>query len=758
MAGAPHPPDPRESIFGELSILRAALERVRSAMGSLRARIVLGVGLVALLALGSLGIVGGRAITRFLADQANVRLHDAARRSALLIESLLVEREREVAMLASSPMLVDAAREGAARATLLGLEGMSIAILEREFDADRSLQVDGRVRTFLRTLLPQLGIAEIMLTDASGLNAVTSSRTTDFVQRDEEWWQQAMREGEAPATVVFDESVRQVVMSMALAVREGVGDAPEGALKVSFSLARIDSVLRSVSAIGGIQVDLVDQRGRLIASSGTVSRLQLLPGVDRVLATPRDSIVAYDVPTSDGLPGRRLAAVDDLAGGRWRVIAHLDERVPAAQRRQALGALLVVAAALFTLSLATLVYLARALTNRVSRPAAELASVAERVAAGDLSVQLAPTGNEDEIGRLTRATRSMIADLRGLAGTIGDASSQTTAMAAEITVGAEHMAAAAQEMAAMSSDLSLQSNDMATTIRELAEHASSLVTVGAELDAGAREGIGRNERLRSLAGDNRHRLDASARALEALAGEATSNVQASEALSAASEEIRAFVALVQKIARQSKLLALNAAMEAARAGEHGEGFAVVAGEVRRLSSAAAEGAERTEIVVAKLLARVAESRAASVRAAETMQTVLEATQQGHESFVQVESAVGDMESWTTTIADSAHRANESVRAMTTRIDQLAKGTEAFAAAMEQVAASSEQQSASTQEISAAAERLTAAAEKLTQRVAAFRLERDEAAGDVPPAAAPEMGGDEAQHQVVSPQWSVVSAT
>ena len=738
---------------GEISILRAAIERARASVASLRARIVLGVGLVALLAVGSLAWFGGRAISRFIEDQAEIRLHDASRRSALLIESLLLEREREVAILASSPMLVDAARAGASRAALLGLEGMSVEMLEQQFDADRSLQVDGRVRSFLRSLLPQLGIAEIMLTDASGLNAVTSSRTTDFVQHDEDWWEQATREGEAPATVVFDESVRQVVMSIALAVREGVGDAPEGALKVSFGLARIDSVLRSVSAIGGIQVDLVDPRGRLVASSGTASRLQLLPGMDRVLSTPRDSIVAYDVPTAEGEPGRRLAAVDDVQGGRWRVIAHLDERVLGAQRRKALGVLLLVAGGLFALSLATLVYLARSLTNRVSRPAAELAAAAEMVAAGDLSVEIAPNGNEDEIGRLTRATRSMIADLRGLAGTIGDASSHTTAMAAEITVGAEHMAASAQEMAAMSSDLSLQSTDMADTIRQLAEHASSLVSIASELDEGAREGIDRNARLRSLASENRQRLDNSARALETLAEEARSNVEANEALTTASHEIKAFVALVQKIARQSKLLALNAAMEAARAGEHGEGFAVVAGEVRRLSAAASEGAERTEVVVAQLLSRVAASRAASIRAAETMQDVLAATQQGHESFVQVESAVVDTESWTATIADSAHRANDSVRGMTARIDQLAKGTEAFAASMEEVAASSQEQSASTQEIAAAAERLTAAAEKLTQRVAMFTLERRN--GPPPVTVTAPL---EPEKAVVSGQLSVVSAT
>ena len=55
------------------------------------------VALVALIALGSLGLFGGRAITGFLGEQANIRLHDAARRSALLIESLLLERRADPA-------------------------------------------------------------------------------------------------------------------------------------------------------------------------------------------------------------------------------------------------------------------------------------------------------------------------------------------------------------------------------------------------------------------------------------------------------------------------------------------------------------------------------------------------------------------------------------------------------------------------------------------------------------------------------------
>jgi hypothetical protein len=62
-----------------------------------------------------------------------------------------------------------------------------------------------------------------------------------------------------------------------------------------------------------------------------------------------------------------------------------------------------------------------------------------------------------------------------------------------------------------------------------------------------------------------------------------------------------------------------------------------------------------------------------------------------------------------------------VASMTTRLENLSRGTEGFAAAMEQVAASSEEQSASTEEIAAAAEALAAAAERLSRLIATFKL-------------------------------------
>ena len=305
-------------------------------------------------------------------------------------------------------------------------------------------------------------------------------------------------------------------------------------------------------------------------------------------------------------------------------------------------------------------------------------------------------------------------------------------MSAEITAGTEEMAASAGEIAHTASELSQQSTGMAQSIQSLSASAEQLVKIAGDLRDGAHEGVARNEQLRGLSRESRTKLDESSRALELLAKDVGASAAAIEGLATASQEVRSFVTLVQKLARQSKLLALNAAMEAARAGEHGQGFAVVASEVRRLAAMSSEAAQRTEQVMGGVLRGIDESRASSKRSVATVQQVIDATEHGVRSFVAVEGAVQSNESWTTAIERAATSANTLVGEITKRLTQLSSGTESFAAAMQQVAASSEEQSASTQEIAAAAGALSSAAERLSQLVANLRLEAPAEPSGTPP--------------------------
>jgi methyl-accepting chemotaxis protein len=404
------------------------------------------------------------------------------------------------------------------------------------------------------------------------------------------------------------------------------------------------------------------------------------------------------------------------------------------QLRTARQTILLGAAIMLGLVELALLLLSRYVAHRVTEPAAALAAAAERVTSGNLAVDVVEIDEDDEMGRLSRATAQMIAELRRLVHILRESARDSAAMSAEITTGTEQLSGTAGEMAHTSSELSQHAAEMAQTIAGTAADAARLMLISERLSGGAREGVERNELLRELARSNRERLDESSAALTALAAEASASAASAEMLAAASEEIRSFVTFVRKIARQSKLLALNAAMEAARAGDDGDGFTVVASEIRKLASISTDSAERTASIVHEILTRVDESREYSQRTAVTVQALQRATQDAVDFFGQIEAAVQDAQGWSSTVDQAAAESRQLIAESTTRLDNLSRGTESFAAAMQQVAAATQQQSASAEEIAAASAALASASQRLLEIVSVFRLDApdDDVAGGTPP--------------------------
>lgn len=689
---------------------------------SLQRRVVGGVGIVAVLLLLGAAWTTDATLKRSMLGDVDERLTEAAQRSAVLVDRVLAERRHQVELLAAMPSVVDAARRGGELARYRQLPTLRPDSLERRFARERSQQVDGRTLAYLRGMLATLDAADVIITDDLGYNAVITAPSADFAQSDERWWIEAWSDSATTgATATQDVAVQQPVVELARAVTARRGTAAEqrlGVVKVKFGLHAIDSVLVLGSAKSAVRVDLVDTLGRLIASSGRGDRLRPVPA----LASIADVVPGSAVMVSDS-SGTHRAVVATANDRRWRVIARMDMSGALTPYHDTRLRLLAAVALALMVIVGGLVAVNRFIERRISRPAAELAVVAEAVAGGDLTAEVPALRTHDEIGRLSRAVASMVVELRRLVGAMNGAANQTATMTVEITAGSEEMAAAAGEIATTASDLSRQAGTMAHTIQWLARSSESLASLAVELDAGAQEGVERNGQLKSLALDNRARLEASTTALATLVQEARAGADAVEQLAEASVEVRTFVALVQKLARQSKLLALNAAMEAARAGEHGEGFAVVAGEVRRLAAMSSEAAERTQSVVAGVLKGIDNSRASTERMVDTVRAVRDTTEEGTRSFEEIERSVNGADTWTARVGETARAARALADELRGRTESLATGTESFAAAMEEVAASSEEQSASSEEIAAAASTLAASAERLTKLVANLRLER-----------------------------------
>jgi len=251
--------------------------------------------------------------------------------------------------------------------------------------------------------------------------------------------------------------------------------------------------------------------------------------------------------------------------------------------------------------------------------------------------------------------------------------------------------------------------------------ATKLVEISGNLREASQEGLRRDQALRQLARENRARLERTASSLQSLGSDALQSAEGIDAMSAAVDEIGAFLVLVEKIARQSKLLALNAAMEAARAGEHGHGFAVVANEVRRLASSSANAAQRTTSLVQEMLDSVTQSREATSRTVATVEQVLEATRAGRQSLARVEEGTVEGEDLSGRIEKAVRDSNELISTMTQRLSSISFGTTAFSRAIHDVAVSDEQRSRHFADLAAVAHAMSDASARISDLVGTFKL-------------------------------------
>jgi len=360
---------------------------------------VIGAAAIAVAIVAVAVLVAVRTAADFLSDRADTRLRDVARRGELVTEQALLERARQVELIGASPTVVEAARLGAQRAAQLGLVGRPIEVLERQMAETRSLGVSENARRYLQSQLAPLGVAEMFVTDVNGFTAVSTEMTSDFVQNDEAWWRDAVRKGLTSAEAEFDESARQTVVSMAAAIREPGREKPEGVLKIAFGIPTLDAALGRATS-SETRLDVLDGRGRLIASSSrNGARMKPLAGADQIPGAAGDTIVEFT--TGDTTRRGMVAAAND---GSWRVVASMDEASVLEPLRDARPMIAATLIAVLSFLVLTLWSMSRFLDRRLSVPVTELAGVAEAVASGDLSTAVIPSGANDEIGRLSRAT------------------------------------------------------------------------------------------------------------------------------------------------------------------------------------------------------------------------------------------------------------------------------------------------------------------------------------------------------------------
>ena len=187
-------------------------------------------------------------------------------------------------------------------------------------------------------------------------------------------------------------------------------------------------------------------------------------------------------------------------------------------------------------------------------------------------------------------------------------------------VGEDAIGALTRDLSYTTSHNALSAAGVAYSVKQLAARLQSQLSAAQQIVSSAevmigteqvtsqlsREALGAAGQAHQRSTEGRAVLGESISRMHQLSQRASDSRQLIEALSQRSEEIQRVTLVIQSIASQTNLLALNAAIEAARAGEHGRGFAVVADEVRGLAGRTATATDEVGVMVADIQQRTAQ--------------------------------------------------------------------------------------------------------------------------------------------------------
>ncbi|MCZ0702274.1 methyl-accepting chemotaxis protein [Natronobacillus azotifigens] len=428
------------------------------------------------------------------------------------------------------------------------------------------------------------------------------------------------------------------------------------------------------------------------------------------------------VTYTDNLGDEKIAAFSSVPKTGWRIVvtAPTSEVYAEAQAVAQKSVFLIMTVVMLVIVIAFI------LANMLSKPIVQASKHINVLANADFT-QTVPEKlmkRKDEIGDLAQSMNQMqgslldlIKSVSGATNQLSTSSEELSQSASEVTEGSKQIATTMQEL---SSGTEAQANSSGT-ISELMEAFVGKVT---EANKGTMHTSKESQSIIKQTDEGKELMEQSVTQMQVIHQIVQDAVQKVQGLDQQSKEISKLVEVIQGIAEQTNLLALNAAIEAARAGEHGKGFAVVADEVRKL-------AEEVTSSIGNITNIVNGIQKESNEVTNSLQNGYEVVEEGSkqiavtgEKFVEINQSVSSMATMIQSISVQLTEIAEDSGKMNESIEEIASVSQESAAGVEQTSASAEQLLGSMEEVTNSADHLAKLAEDLSVQVSQFKISKE----------------------------------
>lgn len=561
--------------------------------------------------------------------------------------------------------------------------------------------------------------------------------------RQRSWYKQAAEaNGAIVITPVYIATDGTPVVAVAKAIKDGNGTLL-GCVGVDINLSDLTSFISSVKIGNTGYCMLVQDDGMILADAAHSAFISKnLSDVDAAFAKITQKKEGSVFITLDGK--QRKAYIFPFPELRWKLIVIVEQREILSLFYALVRIMILIGLLMFVVYFTLAIIAARALKRYFAR----LESMFEKIAAGDLTDRVAVKRN-NEIGRLMTNLNMAIEHTHTMLTVLKEEADKMTAIGSDLSSNMEETAAAVKQISSNATTVKEKALMQAAGVTETAAageqiqgklnllvegitrqsesitQSSALITRTAENMLRINKILSQNDELiKTVYGQMKAGTDGARAANEFVKKIA----ERSEALLEASQ-------VIQNIASQTNLLAMNAAIEAAHAGESGKGFAVVADEIRKLAEESNMQGKQIGAVIKESTEIIAQVSEAGIQAEKTFtdvyglisnisekeDSIVDLMREQEENGTQVLSAIETINKVTKDVSTASIEMLEGGKQIAEEMQKLAEITRETTDSMTEIASGAEQITDAVEEVVSITEQNKTSIDHLAQEVGKFKI-------------------------------------